>query len=370
MPTEVQFAVAGSGKTAEIARRASQQAMGRASVALTYTTFGQNEIRSRVGQRHSGRFETLGWFSFLVKHMVRPYLPSVFPGIIPTGLCFLESEGQIPKGRSDWKYYLNDQFQPYSPRLNVLAKKVLKSSGNAPIRRLERIYDELYVDEFQDLVGNDLEIIEALMQSRITLFLTGDARQAVLKTSRSDRLNQNYRGVQIVDWFRKQEARGLCKITYSEKSSRFNQIIADFSDLIHDPDLCLPNTQSSSTVAASGHDGVFLINQSDIAQYAATRDSAPTILQYQKSKRVLPDCEVLNFGMSKGITRDRVIVIATEPIEKWLTHKKLLTQTSAAGFYVAATRARYSVAIAVKDARKTAAKLHADFGETVALWND
>ncbi|MGP9608427.1 hypothetical protein [Glutamicibacter sp. AOP33-2CA-4] len=366
MPAEVQLAVAGSGKTAEIARRITAQGLETRSIALTFTVNGQTEISSRVGVKTSGEHETMGWFTFLVRHIVRPYLPAVFPGIYATGLCYVDTDSDIPRGRSDWQYYFNDSHQPYNTRLALLAKKVLVATSDLPIRRLEGIFDQIYIDEFQDLGGNDLVVLETLMNSSIGLFATGDVRQSVLQTSRSDRLNREYRGVHLVEWFREKESQEICRITYSDETSRFNQAIASFSDLIHDPELNLPATTSVQE-DETGHDGVFLVDTADIPDYVATW--TPTILWSRRSQRELPAAELMTFGSSKGLTRERVLILSTGPITKWLKTKDLLAASSACGFYVAATRARFSVAIAVDRANRVHGMLHPDFAANVMLWS-
>lgn len=53
-----------------------------------------------------------------------------------------------------------------------------------------------------------------------------------------------------------------------------------------------------------------------------------------------------NFGESKGKTFDRVIIYPTEDMEKWVYNNKLkLAYSTRAKFYVAITRAKFSVAI-------------------------
>ncbi|MGR6090795.1 hypothetical protein ACU4IU_09555 [Brevibacterium sp. CSND-B09] len=369
MPAEVRVAVAGSGKTAEIASRILAEQAGTRSASITFTTNGQNEISSRLPRLLASEHETMGWFAFLVRHIIRPYLPKLHPGFVATGLCFVQSDAEIPKNRSGWKYYLNDHHQPYSTRLGTLAKKVMQATSNAPIRRLERIYNNLYFDEIQDLGGNDLVILEALMKSSINLFVTGDVRQAVLTTSRSDRANRSYRGVQVMHWFREKNDAGVCDLTFNETTTRFNQAIASFSDLIHDPALELPATTSTQT-EETGHDGVFLVDDSDLSLYVTAWDTSPTILWARSSQRKLPKSELLTFGGSKGLTRDRVVIVATStgPICKWLKKRELLTPSTACGFYVAATRARYSVALVTKNAARLYGQLHQDFAGQVSLW--
>lgn len=369
MPAEVMIAVAGSGKTAEIAARILAERPGTHSASITYTTNGQNEISSRVPRLLPSEHETMGWFAFLVRHIVRPYLPALHPGIVASGLCFVQSTADIPKGRSGWRYYLNDRHQPYSARLGTLAKKVLEATSNAPIRRLERIYTNLYIDEIQDLSGADLYVLEALMHSSINLFGTGDVRQAVLATSRSDRSNRAYRGVEAMQWYREKEAGGTCELTFNEVTTRFNQDIASFSDLIHNPALHLPATTSTQT-ENTGHDGVFLVDESDFHTYIEHWDQRPTILRIKATDRELPDTEVLSFGTSKGLTRTRVaiLVAATGPIGKWLKSKELLKQGTACGFCVAVTRAQHSVALVTTNAAKVHRQLHEDFSQRIRLW--
>jgi DNA helicase II / ATP-dependent DNA helicase PcrA len=53
----------------------------------------------------------------------------------------------------------------------------------------------------------------------------------------------------------------------------------------------------------------------------------------------------MNFGMSKGLSFDRVLIYPTVPIIKWLKNcSSDLAATSRSKLYVAITRARHSVA--------------------------
>jgi DNA helicase-2/ATP-dependent DNA helicase PcrA len=365
MASEVQLAVAGSGKTSAIASRIESQPPGATSLAVTFTTNGQAEIVSRLSNVGRARHETMGWYAFLVNHIVRPYLPAKFKGIDARGLNFVDHDGQIPRNRSGWRYYFDDGHQPYSSRLGVLAKQILEVTHNAPMRRLEAIYSHLYIDEVQDLGGNDLIILEKIMGSSIDVFVTGDVRQAVLTTSKSDRLNVSYRGANLVNWFRIKAVAGVCELTLAETSQRFNHTIARLSDLVHDPALALPPT-SGAFPKTSDHDGVFLVDDTHLDAYV--RAWRPTILRAKVSPRAIPEAEIFNFGASKGITRDRVAILTTVPIQKWLLSRELLADKSAAGFYVAATRGRYSVALVTPRAKRIKSRLHADFDAIVQLW--
>ena len=61
----------------------------------------------------------------------------------------------------------------------------------------------------------------------------------------------------------------------------------------------------------------------------------------------------LNFGLSKGQSFDRVLILPNGPIEEYLTsgNPESLKPLTRARLYVAITRARYSVAIATDKTR-------------------
>ena len=72
----------------------------------------------------------------------------------------------------------------------------------------------------------------------------------------------------------------------------------------------------------------------------------PVQLRESQKKKVNPNYPVLNFGESKGLTFERVIIYLTEAITKWIfNHDENLKNQSRSKFYVAVTRAKYSVAI-------------------------
>ncbi|MNH34608.1 hypothetical protein D3C79_952130 [compost metagenome] len=55
----------------------------------------------------------------------------------------------------------------------------------------------------------------------------------------------------------------------------------------------------------------------------------------------------MNFKVSKGATFERVLVVPTGPITAFIQKGACLEATSAAAFYVAATRAKQSLAIVI-----------------------
>jgi superfamily I DNA/RNA helicase len=363
------LAVAGGRKTQQIAERVSALNASDKCLVLTFTLNGQQELQDRIKATagHMVTPEVAGWYSFLLNHIVRPYLPALFDGVKATGLHFVQSENEIPRWSRGSGWYLDAHGRVYSNRLGVLANKILAASNNAPIRRLEGIYDHLLIDEIQDLAGNDLDILEQLMRSKMQVCMVGDVRQSVITTSRSDTKNRQYTSVQMVDWFREKQTAGLCKITDSVKTWRFNASIASFSDVIHDSALQFPQTISLND-EITGHDGVFLVNEGNLDSYMAKY--SPTVLRYNASRKSPEDAEIFTFKSAKGLTRDRVVILSTQPIVKLLTNGTNLTSQSACDLYVATTRARSSVALVVDDAAKVKKALHGRFEGIVDHWSE
>jgi DNA helicase IV len=76
-----------------------------------------------------------------------------------------------------------------------------------------------------------------------------------------------------------------------------------------------------------------------------SQDEEPLVLNI-RSKFVDPNYEALNFGLSKGLGFDHVIIYPANDMAKWMLDQNIeLAETTRAQFYVAITRARYSVAV-------------------------
>ena len=105
----------------------------------------------------------------------------------------------------------------------------------------------------------------------------------------------------------------------------------------------------------SDHQGLFAVKKSDINEYikqfepVVLRDSVKSAKYLQKNV-----CAKVNFGESKGRTYDRTLIIPTKNILAFINGNKdafssLKTDKAINRFYVAVTRAKYSVAFVVDD---------------------
>lgn len=190
------------------------------------------------------------------------------------------------------------------------------------------------------------------MASKCNIVLVGDARQTSYQTTPSSKNNQyNWN---LYKYFEDQSKKKLGKLTYLNKSYRCNQSICSFADRIF-PDY--PTTSSANT-RTTEHDGIFIVQEKDFLQYLDT--FKPKILIWdKKSLKRTQGYPALNIGLSKGKTYDRVLIIPTEPMIKFLTQG--ITDKNYK-FYIAVTRARYSVAFLFDKPRNI---IHTD----VFLWS-
>ena len=340
----LRLAVAGGRKTQSIVDECAAAPKGRRILVLTYTQANQDEVRSRLARIAPLDADVLvvGWFSFLMAHWVRPYLPLRFRDQRLLGLNFDGDPGQYATGQTR---FLDSEGRAYKRHLAHLAMDVNAASRTAVIDRLSRIYHAIYVDEVQDLNGYDLDVLDALIESSIALTLVGDVRQALLMTNPRDPRNRQYKGVHIKTWFDERERAGRLLVTHESRTWRSNQAIADFADSIFDPDWGFPPTLSCNN-KTTGHDGVFTVSPTHSIAYAAEFD--PLCLRHSAAVAKAVPLPFTNIGIAKGMDVERVLIWPTRGALDFLSKGKRLDPTPCCSLYVAVTRARASVAFVVE----------------------
>lgn len=334
------LAVAGGRKTQSIVDDCGRCSEDRRILVLGYTTASQDELAGRIRKAggHSHRVEVVGWFAFLLQHLVRPYLPLVHDGRRLTGLNFDGDPGRYAKGA---ERFLDKDSRAYKLHLAKLAHDVMVASNGGAIDRLEHIYDEIYIDEVQDLGGWDLEIVRVLLHSRLRITMVGDMRQALLSTNVRDPKNRQYRKEKIFAWFQLMEKKNFLEITQKPTTYRSNQVIATFSDAIFDPSLGYAPTISAST-DTHPHTGLFTVRKSEAIEYA--QSFGALCLRHSKTVAKNLDLPFLTFGVAKGRTVDHVLIYPTEKALKFLAGGTQLEGGAACSLYIGVTRAKHSVA--------------------------
>jgi len=346
MANHLTLAVAGSRKTQGIVDHCTSVPRERRVLVLTYTQANQEELIRRnkqyVGDHH--HVEVMGWFTFLLRHFARPFLPFKFAGQRVRGFNF---EGRPFLKASGIHRFLDSDGAAFGCELGRLAHELIAESGGALLRRLECIYDEILIDEVQDLSAHDWEIIDVLLHSSIDIRMVGDVRQSVLATNPRSSKNAKYSYAGAIKWARERQAKGLLEIVDSVTTWRCHPVLAKFSDSIFDPSWNFPETQSKNETITN-HDGVFLVTEKHVPEYV--RLFQPQCLRHSASSGKKFDLDFMNFKVSKGMTFERVLVIPTAPIAKFIASGTFLEAKAASSFYVAVTRAKQSVAIVLDQA--------------------
>jgi hypothetical protein len=345
MGNHLTLAVAGSGKTQGIVEYCAALPNDRRALVLTYTQANQAELRGRimtkVGDHHG--VEVMGWFTFLLRHFARPFLPFMFSGHRIFGFNF---EGRPHRMAKGLRRFIDSKGAAYACELGRLAYELIDASGGALLRRLQCIYDELLIDEIQDLSSHDWEIIDALLNSTLDVHMVGDMRQAVLATNPRSAKNKRYAYAESIHWFREREVKGILKISESSATWRCRPEIAAFADLIFESSWGFPQTVSRNN-SVSRHDGVFLVRPEDVYRYVA--EFQPLCLRSCANSGKAFHLDYVNFRLAKGTQCKRVLIVPTLGIEKFVQTGSSLSANPAASFYVAVTRAAQSVAVVISE---------------------
>ncbi len=267
MDDEIIIASAGSGKTTMMVDEAIKNK--DKILILTYTRDNLSEIKDkfiRLNDVVPANLTIKTWFSFLLNDCARPYQNFLYDKRIKT-VHFANKRSAFYASKSDIEnYYFNSSGAIYSDKIAGFVCECDDKSEGLVIKRLEEIYDYIYIDEVQDL-----------------------------------------------------------------------------ADSLY-PDL--PETNSLNEEVTE-HDGIYTIKKENVEDYI--REFSPKILRYSRKTKLFRD-KAMNFGQAKGLNFDRVLILPNKPIKKFLkTGDIKKVKKSRAKFYVALTRARYSVAFLYDD---------------------
>jgi len=247
----------------------------------------------------------------------------------------------------------------YSDKIAKFVFRCNEKSDGSVIKRLEKLFSHVLVDEVQDFTGYDLELIRLFLRSACSVELVGDPRQVTYTTHWEHRFKQ-YSNGRIREFIQKECADLDCIIDeqFLNQTHRNNQSICTFANALY-PDFepCEPSDVAKKRVDSEGHVGVFVISNEEVEHYLETY--RPMQLRWSKNTSVNMCYPVMNFGDAKGLTFPRVLIYPTKPIRDYIKSGKPLYKISkktkqagvpysetVAKLYVAVTRAIHSVAFA------------------------
>ncbi|MGI5213418.1 UvrD-helicase domain-containing protein [Plantactinospora sp. CA-290183] len=334
------IAAAGSRKTQLIIDAALADPTRR-TLITTYTEENLAQIRRRLAEATGlvpAHITTMPWFTFLLREAARPFQASLTGRIDDIrSLNFHGSRSRFVRRENVLPYYFDRHGGMYRDGVTDFVCRADDASAGAVVRRLAAMYDNIYIDEFQDLVGYDVDFVDKLFASTMSVTVVGDPRQHTFATNNGPR-NKKYRGAGILDWFHRPQM--TCELEIRAESWRCHQVICNWSDRLF-PNM--PPTTSRNH-CETGHDGVFKIAEEDVHAYVAKYD--PKVLRDRVTTPTL-GLPAMNIGLSKGSTYDRVLIFPTQPMRKYLKTADLAALRAPDRLYVAVTRAKHSVTFVV-----------------------
>lgn len=372
MTRKLLLASAGAGKSERIAKEALKRAAsGGRVLLLTYTINNQFELVRHICRLNKVKPHNVavkGWFSFLLEDMIRPYQRCIVPERI-SGIILNSGNPHLGRSKNGKRFNLpgcaekinggcnplhyvtKEDNRAHTHYLAKLAATIHEQTGGKPARRLAEIYNAVFIDEMQDLVGWDFSVIRAIVDTGMSdLDCVGDFRQAVYQTSETTKKPQTT--TEKVAEFKNM---GF-EIDSLAISWRCIQSICELADRLHVKDGLYALTKSlvaSVPPEYTDHNGVFAVPASRVGDYIKAYN--PVILRWDRrtEEQLCEGRTAYNFGESKGMGFERVLIIPPERHAKFLSGSTTAfddasTDDSRNKLYVGITRARYSVAFSHK----------------------
>jgi DNA helicase II / ATP-dependent DNA helicase PcrA len=202
------------------------------------------------------------------------------------------------------------------------------------------------------LIGWDFDLIGAIAQlEKGTLICVGDFRQTIYKTSNAQKKPKT--NIEKLGAFNKI---GF-ETEYMNISWRCIQKICDFADMIHANDNYYQPTSSQVTQVPGNinkHQGIFVVSTDSVSEYLARYNPVILRLNRKTNTQLCDGHKTFNFGEVKGLGFDHVLILPTKKHMDFLSGKTEIfnsdkTDEAKNKFYVAITRARYSVAFLSDD---------------------
>lgn len=339
------LACAGAGKTYGMCSDAKSlsQNSTKKILMLSYTNKGVYSIKKEYAKQNNGVLDKnvviSSWFQFILKELIRPYQKSFLGKISQIrSFDFSSMYGVDYAKKNTTSYFLNRNNDVKANRASEFAVLLNKLSNGAVLKRLEDTYACIYIDELQDLVGKDIELLELLFLSSIRIYCVGDYKQATLKTHnpRSDRKKG---GMHVFSYLETCRDSHRINIVKNNISKRFVSDIANFANLVYPENPIIGALETEEPAI-----GVFQILQTDIQAYI--QHLKPNVLKYDVKTPTL-GYPSLNFGVSKGMTLERVLIFPNKPLYSFLLDPSIQLKAPDK-YYVGVTRAKYSLAFVVE----------------------
>ena len=328
MDKRVIFAVAGSGKTTHIVKSLDAD---KRSLILTYTRGTYQNLKKKIIEKFHGKWPEnitlMTYFEFLYSFCYKPFLADK---IKAKGIVYEPNSKNYLKKEND-RYYLSKSGYFYSNRIAFSFEHF--GIIDDIKERIERYFDELIIDEIQDVSGRDFNFLLKIMEIEINIVFVGDFFQHTFDTSRDGNVNKNL-FKSFIDYKEKFSSKGfIVDEDTLDKSWRCNKLTCSF--IRDNLGINIYSHQSENRV-----NEILLLDDIELINQTLNDDNIIK-LHYENSSKYGKNNK--NWGETKGedYYQDICIVLNqnTEEHFKNNTLDKLAPSTKNK-LYVALTRAR------------------------------
>lgn len=328
MDKRVIFAVAGAGKTAIII---DKLCLDKNSLIVTYTDNNFTNLKQRIIKKFGYLPENIKvykYFTFLYSFCYKPFLADkvkakgIFWDSPPVFTRTLKRDNPL-------FYIIKNSRLLYHNRIAKLLEQMKTFSDIN--NRLEKYYDNLFIDEIQDFGGHDFNLLKEITKANLNIMFVGDFYQHTFDTSKDGNVNQS-----------------LYK-DYGEYKKIFQKM-----NLLVDTDSLNKSYRCSSNICKFIKKSLMIDieshrNDETNIIYIEDKEEAKKIfidnniikLFYQKSN--VYDCYSMNWGKSKGQDhyQDVCIVLNATTLKNYkINNLSELAPSTKNKLYVACTRCR------------------------------
>lgn len=354
MAKRVMLAVAGAGKTYHICHTIDP-AKRNLILAFTHENVHniQRELHDAYG--HIPKSTVVSTFDAFVYHeMILPYEPSIAsyfkqPNFISQGICtkdppsrviHTKSGKTIPnpdyKKKSELGHYVTQNGHYYCSTLSELVLQVKGECGKLVqrvVNRLNKFYDCILIDEFQDFREHDYNLILTLAKGLNDLLLVGDYYQHSVSAKKNDGKPFESRGKDVSY---SKFVEGLLQSGFSVDTSTLAKSRRCSAEV------CAYVSRKLG-IQIESHDNhagrVIFVDDKNISRILEDSTILKLVYKEVDSYRF----NAMNWSYSKGDTVDCACVILTESFEAldaetFETHK--ISQSTINKLYVAMTRSK------------------------------
>lgn len=347
MAGKIKLAVAGAGKTTWIAKSIDPS---KYNIVISYTNKNVENIIQKINQKFDSfpkNTLVMTYDSFLYRYIIRPFQKNlkisgknskINNGVTINNPVEFDREN-LNNGyykNDNWRHYKDYKNRFYITRLSLLYIKQKKREKDRIKKYLDKFFDNIYIDEFQDFIGNDFKLLLDITKCKNTkIIFVGDYYQSGVSGTMKTRGINPYKKTTYDDYIKLLQDKGIDVDTHTLSGSYRCPVRT--CDFIKSKLGININSKSNDNES-----NVFFVNNFDEMDNILNNDNIVKLFWNSKSYGYDIFSNVNRWSYSKGDTYDCTCIILTKSTSSLLNnHVKFLKNPKVLNsLYVALTRSR------------------------------